>query len=213
MKRFALSAVLLFVVLPVVVPAPSAYADSIPTFYITQATMFMGPNDGSGDNLSFSLTGPGINITGIGGMGCSFWCSGNPIPDPSIAFPSQISLTGFGPATIGGKIYDGMFLSFSPSIFDEGGGLIATTSGLAGSDTGPLQFNLTLPTNGIWNFNFAPTTDENGNPAFIFTDGEFTASATLPTPEPASLLLLGTGLVGIGWLKHRAKKSFLSNRA
>jgi len=186
--------------------AQCAYADSIPTFHVTQATMFMGPNDGSGDNLSFSLTGPGVNITGIGGMGCFFWCSGNPIPDPNVAFPSQISLTGFGPATIGGKIYDGMFLSFSPSIFDEGGGLVATTSGLAGSDTGPLQFNLTLPTNGTWQFNFVPTTDQFGNPAFSFTDGEFSASAPVPTLEPATVGLMLTGLAGIAGIARRKAK-------
>ena len=187
------------------VTAQCSYADSIPIFHITQATMFMGPNDGTGDNVSFFLTGPGINITGIGGMACFDWCSG-PIPDPSLATPSQIFLTGFGPAIIGGKTYDGMFLDFNPFIFDESGGLIASTSGRAGSDTGPFQFNLTLPTNGNWSFNFAPTTDENGNPAFIFTEGEFRASAPLPTPEPTTVGLMLTGLAGIaGIVKRKAK--------
>jgi PEP-CTERM motif len=183
------------------VTAQCSYADSIPTFWVTQATMFMGPNDGSGDNLGFFLTGPGVNIVGIGGMYCIDWCSFFPISDPSLAYPSRISLTEFGTVTIGGTSYNA--LDFYPSIFDENGGLNALVSGLAGADTGPLQFNLNLPTNGSWNFNFAPTTD-NGNPAWIFTDGEF--NATQVTPEPATVGLMGIGLAGIaGAVKRKAR--------
>jgi hypothetical protein len=65
------------------VSAQCCFADSIHTFQITQATMHMGPNEGSGDNLSFAFTGPGVTITGIGGMGCIDWCSGQPIYDLS----------------------------------------------------------------------------------------------------------------------------------
>ena len=67
------------------VTAHCSYADSIPTFHITEVLMFMGPNDGSGDNVGFSFTGPGVEITGIGGMACFDWCSGL-ISDPNNAF-------------------------------------------------------------------------------------------------------------------------------
>ena len=46
------------------------FADSLKTYVITQGSMSMSPNNGSGDNISFSLTGPGVSITGIAGMLC-----------------------------------------------------------------------------------------------------------------------------------------------
>ena len=50
MKRLIWGTAILFVV-----SATSAYADSIPILNvnITYATVHMGPNDGSGDNVSF----------------------------------------------------------------------------------------------------------------------------------------------------------------
>jgi PEP-CTERM motif len=208
MKRLALSVVLLFVVLPVVVPARSAYADSIPTFYVTQVNMFMSPNDGSGDNIFFTLTGPGVNIAGIGGMACSNWCFG-PIADPndpSVVFTTQIFLTAFGIATIGGTSYDPSTLGFA-SLFDDFGGVNASTAGAVGAGGVPgdfLQFKMILPMSGgqNWTLHFDPTVDQNGNPAFIFTEGDFTATG--PTPEPATVGLMLTGLAGIAWRKYKA---------
>ncbi len=118
MKPFVLLYSRLAITILLATCAQCAYANSIPTFYITQATMWMGPNDGSGDNVFFVLTGPGVNVTGIGGMACFDWCSG-PISDPSIASTSQIFLTAFGVATFNGKSYDPSTkmeipLSFSP---------------------------------------------------------------------------------------------------
>ena len=184
--------------------AQCAYADSIPTFHVTQATMLMGPNDGSGDNIFFSFSGPGVTITGIAGMGCFSWCSGQAISDSTVVFASQIFLTSFDTVILKGTNYDPMFLSLDP--FDAFGGLNPSVSGLVGSDTGPLQFNLTLPTNGSWAFDFAPTTDQFGNPAFSFTDGEFSASAPVPTPEPATVGLMLTGLAGIAGIARRKAK-------
>ena len=196
MKRFLWGiAVLLTVV------GQWAYADSIPTFHITEALMFMGPNDGSGDNVGFTFTGPGVRITGTGGMGCFDWCSGL-ISDTSIANTSQIYVSSFDTAILGGKTYEvGIF-----DLFDGSGGLNALTSGIAGSDTGSFQFNLTLPTDGSWGLHFAQTVDQNGNPAFYFTHGSFRATAPLPTPEPATVGLMLTGIVGIaGVVKRKAK--------
>src|SRR6266481_2960619 len=177
------------------VTAQCSYADSIRTFHITEVNIFMGPNDGSGDNVGFSFTGPGVNITGIGGMACFDWCSG-PISDPNIANTSQIFVTFFDTATIGGTSYDPSTLAFN-SLFDAFGGLNASTAGSVGEGDSFIQFRMTAPTNGTWSLGFAPTVDQNGNPAFIFTDGKFSASAPLPTPEPATVGLMLTGLAGI----------------
>src|SRR5215472_15739032 len=144
-----------------------SYADSIPTFHITEATIHMSPNDGSGDNVSFMFTGPGVNIVGIGSMACFDWCSG-PISDPNIAGTSQIFLTGFGIATIGGTNYDPMTLTFD-SIFDASGGLNTSTAGSAGEGDSFIQFRMTAPTNRGWSLSFAPIVDQDGNPAFVFT--------------------------------------------
>jgi PEP-CTERM motif len=180
-----------------------SYADSIRTFHITEAKMFMHPNNGGGDNVIFSFTGPGVNITGIGGMACWDWCSSVPISDPSVAVTSQIYISFFNQATIGGKSYDPGSLNFD-SLFDGSGGLNASTAGSAYVDGGRvIQFRMTAPRNGGWTLFFDPTVDQNGNPAFIFTYGVFSASAPLPTPEPATVGLMLTGLAGIAGIAKR----------
>jgi hypothetical protein len=143
--------------------------------------MFMFPNDGSGDNVGFTFTGPGVSIAGDGGMACFSWCS-FPISPDAPASPSQIFISGLGLVILGGVTYDAGSLGFTgPStFFDEVGGLNPSISGIVGSSNGALQFNLTLPTNGSWQLNFVPTTDQFGNPAILFTNGSFFASAPCP---------------------------------
>ncbi len=103
-----------------------------------------------------------------------------------------------------------MSLSYSQRIFrcfssllDAFGGLASTAGPVGGGDSF-IQFRMILPMNGGWTLHFDPTVDQNRNPAFIFTEGDFTVSAPLPTPDPASLVLLGTGLAGIAWRKYKA---------
>ena len=85
--------------------APLAHADSILNINITYVTAFMSPNNGSGDNISFTLIGPGTSITGIGGMACFSWCNG-PIPDLNSVATSQVFVSNFLSATVGGIAYD-----------------------------------------------------------------------------------------------------------
>src|SRR5229473_8719408 len=113
--------------------APCAHADSILNINITYVTATMVPNDGSGDNLSFTLIGPGTTITAIAGMGCSDWCSGNPIPDLSSVFASQVFVSFFTSATVGGTTYNAdTDISLSCCVFDVDGNLSSSVSGFVG---------------------------------------------------------------------------------
>src|SRR5206468_7343713 len=96
------------VVMALVAFAPHAFGDSIPTFDITQVTISVGVNNGSGDNVFFSLSGPGTNISGHGGIACFAYCSFNTFPpgsSPPLSI-GQIFISTFQSATIGGKSYD-----------------------------------------------------------------------------------------------------------
>ena len=103
--------------------APLAHADSILNINITYVTAFMSPNNGSGDNISFTLIGLGTTITGIGGMACFSWCNG-PIPDLNSVATSQIFISNFLSATVGGIAYDpNNDMSFQSALFSSSGGL------------------------------------------------------------------------------------------
>jgi len=175
--------------------AQCSYADSIPTFHITQATMFLANTNGAGDNLGYTFTGPGVTITGLGGMACSDWCGSVPLPANGSPTVSQIFAGIFDIVIIGGKTYDPMTLSLD--IFDCCGELNGSFTGSVGGGPDFIEFRMTAPTGAAWTLNFAPTTDLDGNPAFLFTDGEWSARAPLPTPEPATISLTLTGLAGI----------------
>jgi PEP-CTERM motif len=183
--------------------AQQSYADSVHTFHITQVLMTMYPNDGSGDNIGFTFSGPGVLITGIAGMGCFDWCSTLGTYNPS-GSPSQIFLTSFNSVKLGGVSYDPTF--FNVDFFDQFGGVNPMASGIAGTDTVPLNVNFTLPTGGGWGFDFEPSTDEFGNPYYYFVSGTFYAAAPAPVPEPGTIGLILTGMVGMGATLRRNRK-------
>jgi len=181
----------------------AAQADPIPTFQVTDATMFMVPNV-AGDNLTFAFTGPGVDVRGFGGMACFMWCTGAPIPAGVSTDPTQIFLSAFTMAVVGGVTYDpNTEISVSsPTFFDDSGGLNPVAAGFVGSGPAFTEFQMTLPTNGGWSFNFAPATDENGNSTVRFVNGTFSASA-LPTPEPGTYGLVLAGSAAIAWISRR----------
>jgi len=186
----------------------SARADSIAIFHVTEATMFMRPNV-SGDNISFDFTGPGVDISGTGGMGCFAWCSGAPIPLGAGIGLTPISIANFDRALVGGVNYDpnteiGVSI---PSFFDDSGGLSPIATGFVGMGPTFTAFRMMMPTNGTWHLNFAPATDENGNAAVRFVNGTFSASAPAPTPEPGTLTLMLTGSAGAAWISRRRRRS------
>ena len=194
MKRLLSVVVLAFVVL-----APYARADSILTINITYVTAFMGPNNGSGDNISFTLIGPGTTITGIAGMACFNWCSG-PIPDLNSVATSQIFVSSFLSATVGGVTYDpNSDISLQCCLFSSSGGLNGSVSGFVGEGQTFKLLNLTLPSGGGWNLKFDFFPASGGSSAYYqFVSGSFTAGTPpAPVPEPSTLAYVASGLAGV----------------
>jgi len=179
--------------------ASSAYADPIPTYQVTLATMHMVPN-AVGDNITFRFTGPGVEITGEAGMGCLDWCTGQPIPLDTPVVTSQIFLENLNTLTLGGTGFSPFATFVGPTFFDSSGGLVPSTTFFPGDETTAVK--VTLPGGG-WDVTFASATDQDGNPAMVFVDGNFFGEAPLATPEPATLGLMLVGSAGLGWWRRR----------
>ena len=187
--------------------ASPAHADPI-SVAVNNATMFMVPNFGGGDNISFKFTGIGVDIEGIGGMACFDWCTGRPIPPGTPISLTQIFVSNFSSAVVGGVAYDpnsdiGLI---SSSFFDDAGGLNASVMGFVGEGPTFKIFLMSMPSGGSWTLNFRPATDEQGNNTEAFVHGTFVAGTTTPTPEPGTLGLLLLGSIGI-WITARRSSS------
>jgi len=189
-----------------VVDVSSVHAEPISMFQVTEATMFMRPNV-AGDSISFAFTGPGVDVRGVGGMGCFAWCSGAPVPVGIDFDLTQIFISNFATAIVGGVAYNPSteIGVSSPSFFDVAGGLNPIAMGFIGSGPTFREFRMTMPTNGSWVLNFAPAKDQNGNSTVAFVNGTFSASAAAPTPEPGTLGLMLVASVGVGWITRRRR--------
>jgi len=197
MKRLLWVAAILFVVF-----APYAYADDIPVLNvnITYVTVSMGPNDGSGDNGSFTMIGPGTLITGTAGMACFDWCSG-PIADSNSVILSQLFIGPFTSATVKGVSYDPDFeFGLFCCAFSESGDLNSSVRGQVGSGDRFALLNLTFPCCGGWSLTFdtVPPGPDLPQGGFQFVHGTFTAGTPPPPiPEPGTIGLMATGLACI----------------
>ena len=195
-----------------VLDGPSAHAVPIPIYHVTDATMVMGPNQGGGDNVLFTFTGPGVDIFGRGGMGCFSgsveWCSGSPIPPGTPTPLTQIFVDNYIRSVVGGVDHGDVFGTTSPpgGFFNDSGGLNQIVMGAVGQGPTFTEFEMTMPTNGEWGLNFVPATDFNGNAAVRFVGGTFSASAPSPTPEPGTLALILVATAGM-WIMGRRRSS------
>ena len=189
MKRFT---VLLTLQVLIVLCSSPAFANGIKIFY--------GPNI-SGDNFGAFLWGPGIAV-GLGGG------------TPEDFFGGSF---GYAPGTT---------LGGSTDLFISGG---FAQIGKNGYELLPLEVgtlfmsSITLPTNGKdfranveVGFSVLMEIVDTGEPLnvrgaaqghidFEYFDGTYYPGDFVQAPEPATLLLLATGLVSIGWLKRRGR--------
>jgi hypothetical protein len=159
------------------------------------------PNDGSGDNFGFVVSGPGFLVAGGGGTPVDFFSVFGYAPGSTLGGGSDIFFSeGF--AMIGPISYD---------VFFNGGGLSMST--------------ITLPTNGMdfrapvtIGFDATGTLDTplqqsidvsgsaNGYIRFDFSNGTYTPENFVEVPEPGTLGLIGTGLLGVA---ARGRNKFL----
>lgn len=205
--------------LTTVVIAPFARAD---TFDLTQVNVQIGPNIGLGDNVTVTMSGPdNALISTYGGIPCFSWCA-DPQTGASVSVNvGSIFWSGFYTTVqAGGTDYltaSGTSTPFYQQDLDISGFQVffpsqhqaftaCGSASMCGDFFGftaaltPLTFNV-LPTQGTlctsWSY-----TDGSG---WFYTGGTFTASTSLTaTPEPGSLYLLGSGLLGLFGLRGRS---------
>ena len=205
------------VLLMVMTSCAGAFANSV-TYTATIGSFTMLPNDGSGDNVGFSLFGRGTNALLIGGVPASFFSD-----DPSYAF---------APGSIGGGS-----TTFFPDYIASGN--------IGGYNPGSIEWNccnavlfvgtFTFPTNGQSNFSVTVPASLSGISGTIILPSGQTQQFSLnvkpfkltlsfsysplyglylpnpatysAVPEPATLALMGTGLIAIVGLLRRKLKA------
>jgi len=176
--------------------AQLTFADSIKTYVVTQISMQMVPDQGAGENILFSFSGPQVSFSGEAGMPCFDWCSDQPIFGTPVVNPTMIFIAAFdSPVILGGMSFDGTEFGFDgQGLFNDSGGVFRFVTGVAGSGDTFTQFNLILPQNGKWAASFTFVPPDGTNPGYYNFNGA-TFNATIP--EPGTIALTLTGLAGI----------------
>jgi PEP-CTERM motif-containing protein len=215
MNRLSLQITILFLL-----SATCAYADGVSIFNIKQSTLFVSPNDGSGDNVGFLLTGPGTSISGFGGIGCFDWCSPFTPPFAPGSSPlvdiGQIFLGGFDNVTLGGHTFDPNTMAFGGNSFSASilqgftfpvnpsastfttcvpAAMPSSLPGSVGSGSDFTNFVLHMPTSGNFcsTWVLVPGSGEISG-GYQFSGGRLVTTAV---PEPGTFGLMASGVAAV----------------
>ncbi len=199
-------------VIVLLVISPSLYADSIPVFNITSATILFTVNSGSGDNASFGLSGPGTVVFGEGSAGCN-WCFAGTTFQPGQSLNGSVPFVGVDfmvSIQLGGQTLDVNSTTLGSTSLLAGSFLFPTdpqtttfTVAVPAQFSGPLLgsssqfpiFGLKIPAGKLF-----LTFDSSGR-QFLFSQGVYFAT----TPEPGTLIMVASGLLAMGTLVYRRR--------
>ena len=187
----------------------SAFADSY-SFTNLNVSLAIEPNEGFGDNVFGTISGPGVNLT-VGGGTPVDWFTNTNAPGylPGSSGGGTMIYWDYASGTIGGKFYSDVEIGLEANNFNAGG--------------------FTFPTNGQSVFTVkVPASIAIIEGSIINTDTPFTlltkpgvltltftydsywgwclasSGSFMSTPEPSTLVLMGIGLGGMALRKYKS---------